>query len=45
MRKGYPFKVIGKSVTADVGGNLSIESLQDTKESLNKLDEIFDNKN
>ena len=24
-------KVIGKSVTADVGGNLSIESLQDTK--------------
>ncbi|MDY5715229.1 MAG: hemagglutinin repeat-containing protein [Veillonella caviae] len=39
------FKVIGKSVTADVGGNLSIESLQDTKESLNKLDEIFDNKN
>lgn len=33
-------KVIGKSVTADVGGNLSIESLQDTKtyvgESSNK---------
>ena len=24
-------KVIGKSITADVGGNLSIESLQDTK--------------
>ena len=33
-------KVVGKSVTADVGGNLSIESLQDTKtyvgESSNK---------
>ena len=33
-------KVIGKSVTADIGGNLSIESLQDTKtyvgESSNK---------
>ena len=33
-------KVIGKSVTADVGGNLSVESLQDTKtylgESSNK---------
>ena len=33
-------KVIGKAVTADVGGNLSIESLQDTKtyvgESSNK---------
>lgn len=33
-------KIIGKSVTADVGGNLSIESLQDTKtyvgESSNK---------
>lgn len=33
-------KVVGKSVTADVGGNLSIESLQDTKtyvgESFNK---------
>ena len=33
-------KVVGKSVTADIGGNLSIESLQDTKtyvgESSNK---------
>lgn len=33
-------KVIGKSITADIGGNLSIESLQDTKtyvgESSNK---------
>lgn len=40
-------KVVGKSVTADVGGNLSIESLQDTKtyvgESSNKGFSVFTN--
>ena len=42
-------KVIGKSVTADVGGNLSIESLQDTKtyvgESSNKGFSVSTNAN